>query len=397
MYAKQDPMGTDKDANFSPMKMLTAAHRLLRTRILEREEAGEDISVAQSISMDSRTHSVRSMPSGESTGIEIQVGGEDTLEQAPPKKKMGKKIRKLFRTKSKSSQSKPTYLESKSISLPSDGSGFLDTCESSSSRDGGNINSNVPNSSPPPRYPSRKKFVGLRPMSILRKAADQEPQVEHIDERDALSNLPVIYSPPMSKLFENMGWFLSNLDGLCGNIERSLLKSFSKKITEWALQPWSPNKDRALTEGTADMRKGLGIINRQNEIDAESKTNKWSPVLNPVDPSEMLLSLVPEQSYILPSAHFPILLTFNSCPREVRSLGITSVQSDATESGYNQQATDVIYRTRIDFVAVRGDSKSDKALSQNTESPFIVHADVAGDIQKTGRRYVKANSVSHFV
>ena len=392
-------MGTDKDANFSPMKMLTAAHRLLRGRILEREEAGEDISVAQSMSMDSRTHSVRSMLSGESTLGEVQVGGEDTLEQPPPKKKMGKKIRKLFKSKSKLVQSKPTYLESKSISIPSDGSGCLESCESSFSKDGTNHNLNLqaqaPISSPPPRHPSRKKFVGLRPISILRKAADQEPQIENMDEHHALSKLPPIYSPPMSKLFENMGWFLSNLDGLCGNIERSLLKSFSKKITEWALQPWGPNKDRALAEGTADMRRGLEIINRQNETDSGSNTNKWSPVLNPVDPSEMLLSLVPEQSYILPSAHFPILLTFNSCPREVRAIGITSVRSDSSESAYIHQATDAIYRTRIDFIAVRGVSKSDEASRQNDgpESPFIVHADVAGDIQKTGRRYAENNAI----
>ena len=86
--------------------------------------------------------------------------------------------------------------------------------------------------------------------------------------------------PSTANLFESMGWFLSNLDQLCGNVEKSLLKPFSQKFTEWALQPWSDNKGRVLSESTSELRKALRGFNQSKTVEKKSGRH-WSPVLNP--------------------------------------------------------------------------------------------------------------------
>ena len=93
-----------------------------------------------------------------------------------------------------------------------------------------------------------------------------------------------------------MSDFLSELDRICSSLERSLQKSFRQKITDWAVSAWSASKVTALAGVTGTLRRSL----KQPAF----------PLLNPVDPSQYLTKIITEECYILPSAHFPILLTF---------------------------------------------------------------------------------------
>ena len=261
------------------------------------------------------------------------------VDKAPKKtkQKFGKKFGNIFKSKSKKSEDVSEVLALtmvKSEDVSPDSSPKL----------------------PSPSKPGSKKKLGFMPTSILRKMADQAPQ-DNCFIGGSFTDIPTT-----PELFENMGWFLSNLDKLCGNIERSLLKSFSQKITEWALQPWSANKDRALAESTGDMRNGLRALNSEHDV-SDSSGRHWSPVLNPMDSSEMLVSIVPEESYILPSAHFPLLLSFNSCPNP---------HSAPSSRG-------MLHRVHVKVVSVRGE------VEGNETNSYAVNAAVGGTIKATGR------------
>jgi Phosphatidylinositol 3- and 4-kinase len=147
-------------------------------------------------------------------------------------------------------------------------------------------------------------------------------------------------------MYDNMSDFLSELDKICGTIERSLQKSFRQKIADWAMQPWSAGKDAALAEVTVDMRRSL-------ESAASAR-----PILlaNPVESSELLSSVDYDECYILPSAHFPILLTFNLSERRCSD---TIVGEDR------------LYRTKVELVSFKSSAKLD-------HSAFVIHGAVAG-------------------
>ncbi len=86
-----------------------------------------------------------------------------------------------------------------------------------------------------------------------------------------------------------------------------LLKSLTPKITDWALQPWSTTKQNAIANATGEMREQL----RRITADAKNDNGKTAlPVMNPIESTELLVSVDPDESYILPSAHFPLLLCF---------------------------------------------------------------------------------------
>lgn len=262
----------------------------------------------------------------------------DNVPQAQKNKRLGKKFGKMFKSK-KDKSSKSSIAEESEMSITI---GPSETLEA------------ISQCSPP----KPKKKHGIMPPSILRKAPDQAPQ----DNGYVGGVLPEIRST--AALYKNMGWFLSNLDELSGSIERSLLKSFSQKITEWALQPWSASKDRALAECTADLRSGLTALNEDESSQrGKGSSPSWSPVLNPMDSSELLLSVVPEESYILPSAHFPLLLTFDSCP---------TTRSTASAR--------MLHRTQIRVVSIQDESENRESCA------YVVHASVGGAVEETGRR-----------
>ncbi len=344
----------------SPMQVLTSAHFLLRNRLLERDNRDKQEKnimfspESSDLGLENRSHdSTSSFLSVSSKMSNISLGNGSKSER----KSMGKRLGKLFKKSKKAGK------------LPENEEFVADQDYSPSpAHQAQGLEFEVPNSPSPRHSPTmkKKKALGFRPTSILRKAADQMPQDRMYDNEAIITDIP-----STANLFENMGWFLSNLDQLCGNVERSLLKSFSQKLTEWALQPWSDNKGRVLTESTSELRKALRELNKQQTSLDENNQSKrhWSPVLNPMDSSELLLSVVPDESYILPSAHFPLLLSFDACPRHT------------DDSGQNK-GLKMLYRTRVTVVAIRGGSKS-KPLEEN--KVFVVHAAVGGAIKETGR------------
>ena len=159
-------------------------------------------------------------------------------------------------------------------------------------------------------------------------------------------------------LLENMSRFLTELDSICDDIERSLLKSFSQKIADWALQPWSASKGTALAKVTEGMRDGM-----------LRATADGLSLVNPLEASEVLVSLRTSECFVLPSAHFPLLLTFD----------VKNNESTAAARKKDEQ----IYRTRVKVVALRG-----AASSSRSDRVYIVQAGVSGVIKESGRSSV---------
>jgi hypothetical protein len=147
--------------------------------------------------------------------------------------------------------------------------------------------------------------------------------------------------PTLTPLLESMSEFVKELDGICTSIEKFLLKSISQKIADWALQPWSASKSTVLKTVTEGMRQALGVHSGSlvpNDA-AQSKSsgrrkhqqmgsNAAAPapakpfcLVNPLDSKELLVGIDPHECYILPSAHFPILLTFDATGRQAALLG----------------------------------------------------------------------------
>ena len=65
----------------------------------------------------------------------------------------------------------------------------------------------------------------------------------------------------LSVQFENMAWILRKLDQSCLTIERNLTKTFSQKMTDWALSSWSVSKENALASVTQSFRSELQLMN----------------------------------------------------------------------------------------------------------------------------------------
>jgi hypothetical protein len=149
-----------------------------------------------------------------------------------------------------------------------------------------------------------------------------------------------------SVVYEHMSDFLTQLDRICGTIERSLQKSFRQKIADWAMQPWSASKDTALANVTKTMRESLAAA-------ADSMM-----LVNPVESSELLSAVDTEECYILPSAHFPILLTFDVSERR------------ASDSPVGEER---IYRTTVELINLESNQKF-------MSDAYVVHAAVAGKI-----------------
>lgn len=183
---------------------------------------------------------------------------------------------------------------------------------------------------------------------------------------------------PMPTLLENTTQFFGELDKICETIEGSLFKSFRQRIADWALQPWSASKETALAKVTEGMRDGLA-----------SKLSVGMPLVNPIDSSEVLVSVDPEECYILPSAHFPLLLTLNV---DKKSVG----PPDAASSSLQQNSVlseEQRYRTRIEFLGLCGKAVSPARVSRDGEtsqSSYFVHAAVAGTVKESGRSVARS-------
>jgi hypothetical protein len=169
----------------------------------------------------------------------------------------------------------------------------------------------------------------------------------------------------LSKLFDNMSKFLQELDSVCATVERSLLKSISQKIADWALQPWSLSKHKALEAVTEGMREAL------------TNNSENLPVVNPIECGEILTSVDPRECYILPSAHFPLLLSFHVTE--------TETEKAATSPVFERER---LYRTKVEVVSIRGAQKSPNRGSNPRSQAFFVQGAISGVVRESGRRLV---------
>lgn len=153
--------------------------------------------------------------------------------------------------------------------------------------------------------------------------------------------------------------FVKELEGICQDIEKSLLRSFPQRLAGWALQPWSASNESELAKVTETMRERLAnCLYRQ--------------LLNPLNSSEVIVDLDPAESYILPSAHFPLLLTFQCQTLENH----TSMNQGSPNGGIFGQ--EKLYRTEVEMVNI-----------QSTQSirnrKFVLRASVAGTIKESAK------------
>ena len=149
---------------------------------------------------------------------------------------------------------------------------------------------------------------------------------------DPTSYALLAHSP--STIYDHTSNFLSELDHICDHIAQVLQKTVRQRITNWA---WQSGK--ALDDVTTEMRTTLS-------------QNCTQPLVNPVKNNEMLCSIDPEQCYILPSAHFPILLTFFTSEEEEK---------------------EPLYKTTVEAL-----SFTSTAQLEQPERPFVLHACLAG-------------------
>ena len=163
------------------------------------------------------------------------------------------------------------------------------------------------------------------------------------------------YPTYMSSHIKEMENFLTRMDNICENIQNLLIKSNSQKVVEWAMPPWNATKEKTLSEATEKLRSGLKDINM----------NLNFPLINPVDATELLSRVDPDESFILPSAHCPLLLSF-----------------DHKKPHSSRSEDDVLYRTKVEVIALRGGQTNQ---GKREESIFFVQGSVAGQVQETGK------------
>lgn len=187
------------------------------------------------------------------------------------------------------------------------------------------------------------------------------------------------------ELFDNTLLFLEELEMVCLDIEKSLMQSFSQKFARWALQPWTPSKETALAQVTHAMRDRLKRCNQEESL---------FPLLNPVDPSSpALLSIDTNGCYILPSAHFPLLLTFDCQTSQktgfedkhteqcsIENSNNSTIQMRAPNSIFGEER---VYRTIVELIEMRG-SRSENG-GQLFPRGFSVHGSVAGSVAESER------------
>jgi hypothetical protein len=192
----------------------------------------------------------------------------------------------------------------------------------------------------------------------------------------------VTLSQSTDSLFGNTLSFLGELELVCADIEKSLMRSFSQQFARWALQPWTANNESTLANVTNTMRERLKLCNQNSSS---------MPLLDPIDSSsEPLSSIDSDECYILPSAHFPLLLTFDCkkrCNQEKHiqfdSHSKSKESRDCQVSNRNTNSIlygeERIYRTTVELIALKGS----RVVENNEKLPtrgFTVHGSVSGSV-----------------
>ena len=180
---------------------------------------------------------------------------------------------------------------------------------------------------------------------------------------------PIIMPLSMSQKFENLAWILRRIDTMCSTVEKKLVKSFSQKMADIALRPWSVNKESALASITQNFRSELCRIN--------SGSDSHFPILNPIDPLEQLTSIDVDECFILPSAHFPMLLCFNS---SISPSSMTRRMIASDDGRFN-----TLYRTTVEILKLRSSLPLSQKANGSGEA-YIVHGAVGGAVKESGAR-----------
>lgn len=374
--SKEIVVGNESEG-FSPLKMLTFAHQELRSRLmLEKPERSNSLAESESpplagtCSSDSNTkRSPADVSVDDVNGTLKELNGVNTLSvmttQDVKKKTKMKKIVSIFRRSGKKS--------SKNYGV--DNGQHIDKEATSSLSNSTTIVNQGKRSTRP-----------IQPVSSSSLRKDQNTGISRTIPKAPEALLPIL---PTVVLLENMGRLISNLDVLCKRVEGSLLKSFSRKMADYAMSPWSTSKDLALEEATLDLRNGLKSVNCEGSYDETTASSitagrrECFPVMNPAKASEFLLYLNPEECYILPSAHFPLLLSF----RSVQNEDISSVElndSHLHNGGFGYVDVDTLYRTHVEFVSISNNGVG----VGSKDSAYVCHAAVGGKILQSDRRYV---------
>jgi hypothetical protein len=181
----------------------------------------------------------------------------------------------------------------------------------------------------------------------------------------------VTMSLSMSQKFENLTWILRRIDTTCAAIDKNLIKSFPQKMADLALRPWSASKESALASITQSFQADLRGMN------SDSPSNSHFPILNPMDTSEQLTSVDADECFILPSAHFPMLLCFNSI--------VSPSSPKSSQLNSSEERCFTLYRTTVKFLGL----KSTVPLSQKANGSgeaYVVQGAVGGVVQESGAR-----------
>ena len=183
---------------------------------------------------------------------------------------------------------------------------------------------------------------------------------------------PIAMSLSMSQKFENFTWILRRLDTTCSEIEKNLVKSFSQKMADLALRPWSASKESALALITQSFRAELRRMN------SGSDSGSHFPIPNPVDSSEELTSVDADECFILPSAHFPMLLCFNSSVSPSLSKNARPISSEGGR--FN-----TLYKVTAEILGLRSTMPLNQKAHGSGEA-YIVQGAVGGTVQESGAR-----------
>lgn len=265
--------------------------------------------------------------------ISTSISGEHDMGQETLRKAKSGSVFKRFKKKKKKKQVVNSETTSSSVS-------------SNNTPPSSHLASNTPTKSQGQNF-SSKKTTSLADLSL---------QLQHLS---------------VSSLLENMTRFLIELDRICDSIEGLLLKSISQKIADWALQPWSASKEGELAKVTAGMRNGL-----QKMMLAH---NHPGPLANPFNSNEVLLSIDSNECYILPSAHFPLLLTFNVESKQ--QMQQTEKSGNDIQSIFQEEK---LYRTKVQIVAIRRSTPGIKEdVDADVNQAYVVQAAIAGNVKES--------------
>jgi hypothetical protein len=146
--------------------------------------------------------------------------------------------------------------------------------------------------------------------------------------RKALPSPENTITPPVTKLatehfgssvngketLDRINIFLEKLDKLCDNVERSLVKTLPERLTGYVFANGSKGKLSDIRNATEALRTGLKKMHHsgQQNADAAKQESVVFPFVDVIHSdrhfSHLVTGLDWSSSYILPSAHFPLLV-----------------------------------------------------------------------------------------